>query len=209
MKAVLISIQPKWCEKIASGEKTIEVRKSRPKIETPFKCYIYATKKEYLQHIFKKGEYIFSDDHSMGKFDENIFVKNKHDWQGKVIGEFICDEISEIGNYEEVDHMLMPWVKDWETTKKLCENACMRDSDISEYLGEKKGYGWHISNLKIYDKPKELRVFKKPCPHGEDMSCHLCEKSGYAPDMQLDCFNAITRPPQSWCYVDELEADND
>ena len=44
MKAILISIRPKWVEKIASGEKTIEVRKTRPKIEMPFKCYIYCTK---------------------------------------------------------------------------------------------------------------------------------------------------------------------
>ena len=36
MKAVLMSIKPKWCEKIFSGEKTIEVRKTAPK-ETPFK----------------------------------------------------------------------------------------------------------------------------------------------------------------------------
>lgn len=43
-KAVLISIRPKWCERIASGEKTIEVQKTRPKLETPFKCYIYETR---------------------------------------------------------------------------------------------------------------------------------------------------------------------
>jgi predicted transcriptional regulator len=40
-QAVLISIRPKWCEKIISGEKTIEVRKMRPKMDMPFKCYIY------------------------------------------------------------------------------------------------------------------------------------------------------------------------
>ena len=43
-KAVMLSIRPKWVEKIASGEKTIEVRKTRPKLETPFKCYIYCTR---------------------------------------------------------------------------------------------------------------------------------------------------------------------
>lgn len=43
MKSVLISIKPKWCELIASGKKTIEVRKTRPKIEIPFKVYIYCT----------------------------------------------------------------------------------------------------------------------------------------------------------------------
>lgn len=42
-KSVLISIRPKWCEKITSGEKTIEVRKTRPKLDTPFRCYIYCT----------------------------------------------------------------------------------------------------------------------------------------------------------------------
>ena len=42
-KAALISIKPKWCEKIANGDKTIEVRKTRPKMNTPFKCYIYCT----------------------------------------------------------------------------------------------------------------------------------------------------------------------
>ena len=45
-KAVLISIRPEWCDKIASGRKTIEVRKTKPKLDTPFKCYIYMTKQK-------------------------------------------------------------------------------------------------------------------------------------------------------------------
>ena len=43
-KAVLISIKPKWCELIADGEKTIKVRKTKPKLKPPFKCYIYCCK---------------------------------------------------------------------------------------------------------------------------------------------------------------------
>ena len=39
-KAVLISIRTEWCEKIVNGRKPIEVRKTRPKMDTPFKCYI-------------------------------------------------------------------------------------------------------------------------------------------------------------------------
>ena len=42
-KAVLLSIRPEWCEKILGGEKTVEIRKTRPKLEPPFKCYIYCT----------------------------------------------------------------------------------------------------------------------------------------------------------------------
>lgn len=73
MKAVMLSIQPKWCEKIASGEKTVEVRKTRPKIETPFKCFIYET-----------------------NWSDNTYWKNRHKGKlGKVIGEFVCDRIDE------------------------------------------------------------------------------------------------------------------
>ena len=73
MKSVLISIQPKWCELIASGKKTVEVRKTRPKIEVPFKCYIYCT----------KGETIY--------LPRDIFGNEA--LNGKVIGEFVCDSI--------------------------------------------------------------------------------------------------------------------
>ena len=74
MKSVLISIKPKYCELIASGQKTMEVRKTRPKIETPFKCYIYCTK-----DFYRKGDGYFQ-----GKYC------------GKVIGEFVCDKIDKI-----------------------------------------------------------------------------------------------------------------
>ncbi len=74
--------------------------------------------------------------------------------------------------------------------------------EVKAYLGSKnRGYAWHISNLKIYDKPKELGEFIKPCDC-EDKSCYLCDKSGYAPDMILQCYNTVTRPPQSYCYVE-------
>lgn len=44
MNLVMISIHPKWCGLIASGEKTVEIRRTRPKFDTPFMCYIYCTK---------------------------------------------------------------------------------------------------------------------------------------------------------------------
>ena len=69
-KAVLISIRPKWCEKIISGEKTVEVRKNRPKLDTPFKCYIYCTQSGV----------------ALGAW-------GKH---GKVIGGFTCDRIDRL-----------------------------------------------------------------------------------------------------------------
>ena len=147
MKSVMISIKPKWCELIASGKKTIEVRRNRPKLETPFKCYIYCTKSKplignYEGHIFSMDE---------GDFDyynrNTIFKCN-----GKVFGEFVCDCIIPISiTYSDPDSRVA--LKEFPYT-------CLTDKQIIDYLGnDKTGYGWHISDLKIYDEPKELKRF--------------------------------------------------
>ncbi len=73
MKAVMISIQPKWVEKIVNGEKTIEVRKTAPKLETPFKCFIYMTQGKLKD---------------LGDYSQWIYENRM-----KVIGEFTCDKI--------------------------------------------------------------------------------------------------------------------
>ena len=136
MIAVLISIRPKWCEKIMSGEKTIEVRKTLPKMDTPFKCYIY-----------KCGN-------------------------GKVIGEFLCDEIIEDRTYGH--------------NEEFYREACMSAYDAAAYAMQSPMYGWHISDLRVYDHPRDLWEFTG-----------LREtKYGLAP-------GPITRPPQSWRYVEE------
>lgn len=160
MKSVLISINPKFVDKIVSGEKTIEVRKTAPK-EVPFKAYIYETKKEHLRVVFKKGDYIFSDDHNAGKFDENIFVKDRYSWQGKVVGEFICDKVYNLVNAfggimfaDENLNQLEPQL--------FRDMSCLTDEQTEDYLCDKDGYGLHITDLKIYDKPKELSEFNRP-----------------------------------------------
>ena len=177
MKSVLISIQPKWCELIASGKKTVEVRKTRPKLETPFKAYIYQTKKTWVYNIFSKIA----------------------DWQGKVIGEFVCNKIYEIGYdyfYPCGYEVSMGEI----SRKELYEKSCLSFCQIDDYLNMKLGYGWHISNLVIYDKPKELSEFKKinrECWYADlglaKRDCPECQNK--------KCF--LQRPPQSWCYVEE------
>lgn len=150
MKSVLISIRPKWCELIANIKKIIEVRKNRPMLETPFRCYIYETKARY--------------------------VKSKNGYGcGKVIGEFVCCRINRIAHcgtsnkdirlkivddfcYKEIDYEYL----------QKCQLAY---SELEMYSNGGDIYGWHISDLKIYDRPKELSEF------------------------------GLSRPPQSWCYV--------
>lgn len=134
-KAVLISIQPRWCELIASGKKTVEARKTKPNLETPFKCYIYQIKKG------KVGTGLFTcDGEIMGRS-----VKN-----GTVIGEFECDGFDE---FTPTDHGVK-----FRRFTSLSE-TCLSVTELRDYLNGQPGYGWRISNLVIYDTPKLLSEF--------------------------------------------------
>ena len=208
-KAVMISIRPKWCEKIASGKKAIEVRKTRPKLQTPFKCYIYCTQASVRYqticgcHVLNSDELYRHPEQGIKHGDsiELMLCENytKDNFlNGKVIGEFTCDLIYKLetrspgGSY---------YVKgeDQPTTNDVARQSCLTLKDMHEYLQAKVGYGWHISNLKIYDKPKELGEFKGLCK--VDADCCACPHYNYS---KMDCGGrTIKRPPQSWCYVEE------
>lgn len=195
-KAVMISIRPKWCEKICDGEKTIEVRKTRPKLETPFKCYIYCTQASVRYqticgcHVLNSDELYRHPEQGIkhGYSIELMLCENytKDNFlNGKVIGEFICDRIYELeprspgGSYYVKGESQL-------TTNDVARQSCLTLKDMHEYLQSKVGYGWHISELKIYDRPKDLGDFTG-----------LREtKFGSEPV-------TIKRPPQSWCYVEE------
>ena len=169
-EAVLISIRPKWCELIVNGKKTIEIRKTRPRLEPPFKCYIYCAKPkrpydDFISFVTGEG--------AVGFYGGR-----------KVIGEFICDGVVRL-NYELFDNAkdendgFYQW---WDSTSVWARNmdtkSCLTSNDFHDYLGTKGGYAWHISDLKIYDTQKKLREF------------------------------SLKRPPQSWCYVKELDGDD-
>lgn len=166
-KAVMLSIRPKWCGKIASGGKTIEVRKTRPKLDTPFKCYIYCTQSGV----------------ALGAF-------GKH---GKVIGEFTCDRIDRLAPANEPYGI-------YDIDDDYVLQTCFENGALWDYGHGTPLFGWHISDLKIYDKPRELRELKKSnrdCFYADlglaKRDCPDCKNSG--------CF--LERAPQSWCYVEE------
>ena len=176
-KAVLISIRPKWCELIANGTKTVEVRKSRPKLHTPFKCYIYCTQPRYPHE-----DYIETD-----------YPKPQFYGGGKVIGEFVCDSID---TYDD-DTIFSFRHEDYARWNDFdLDRACIHPEDLQDYSGGKWLYGWHISGLKIYDEPRALSTLCRPYECGDcdakwATDCNACHDKG-----------KIKRPPQSWCYVE-------
>ena len=208
MKSVLISIKPKWVELIANGKKTVEVRKTKPKIDVPFKCYIYQTKaKDKLVEVMKDGDSLYGETYH----GEPVFIKTfgKHHWDkgnGKVMGEFVCDGIDEIGYSPEMHGQYVSNIEN------LHEVSCVDFEEMFDYIADGFGYGWHISNLVIYDKPKELSGFYHYC--GDNPKCDGCEahyfsntecgKEDYCCSI-IDGCKPITRPPQSWQFVEEIE----
>ena len=187
MKSVLISIQPKWCELIASGKKTVEVRKTAPKLETPFKCYIYCTnKKPYLVwgDVFR-GNWETEFTHLSG-YNRKEAEKIWEVFNGRVMGEFVCDEIIV--------------AKHGEYCKIPIAKTNLDAYEFMDYADGKTIYGWHISNLVIYDTPKPLTDFVvRECLWHNIRNNGCIDASG---ERCLDC--RLKRPPQSWCYVEEL-----
>lgn len=221
MKSVMLSIRPKWVEKICHEigkdengkpiyEKRIEVRKSAPK-EVPFKAYIYCTKgKDGYEWLYR--------------VDNNGYGKAQS-WHGKVIGEFICDKVDDfycasvpyqrennLGYGQFIDNGVYK-VNGWNEgivferndryidtmlNNNDLKEMCLTAQGLFDYIGVGKHlYGWHISDLKIYDKPCELSEFKTDCKGCKERDTYHCKFYCYGE-------RPITRPPQSYMFVKEL-----
>ena len=153
MKAVMFSINRPHTDNIKIEAKTSELRTRPPKIDEPYKAYIY----EPL----------------------------KNGGCGKVIGEFTA--------FNEFTHRMCMGVP-----KHLVLSGCLSVEKIWAYTnkGEKDLTEISISDLVIYDKPKELSEFYR---HDTSYDNSF---GGYFEDR--DKRTPITRPPQSWCYVEEM-----
>ena len=188
---VLISIKPEWVDLIASGEKTIEVRKNFPNLRTPFKVYIYCTKGSS-----PKDQLWFAENGEDGKYVGDYLAN------GNVIGEFMCNEIIE-------------WTRDdygtncYDISDDDFEATCITlMDDFWEYGKGKSLYGWRISDLKLYDRPIAVTKFKQT----KVIRSYHKNKSRNIIHIDVDWLHRskrlevkyLTRAPQSWCYVDNM-----
>ena len=168
MEAILMSIKHKWCEKIFSGEKTVEVRKVAPKLKPPFKVYVYES--------IGQGE-----------------------GAGAVVGEFVCDSVVTM-ICAKID------VKKCRALPK-CERysagTCLTAKELYEYSKGDTLYGLHITAPKWYNTPKALSEFRKPDEPFHTVEINENGNVGFC-DGYIDG-EPITRPPQSWMYVEEIE----
>lgn len=156
------------------------------------KSVLFSINKPHTDHIRslrKKVELRTKPPKIDGAYKGFIYETKKFGGSGKVIGEFTAYNESTcrvcIGG--NLAHLAVKSQVPW--------------GDILKYsdYGKKDITAISISNLKIYDEPKELSEFIKPCP--TPFQCDKCN------DLveHFGCGLTITIPPQSWCYVEEKE----
>ena len=181
MKAIMISIKPKWIAKILNGEKTIEIRKTMPKCDLPIDVYIYCTShKNYTQSLYEVCE------EDGGGYDVDYYRPSEEDFilNGKVVAKFTLTQIWTFDKMtiltEQYNHLFI-------------KKSCLTKEELVNYIGDNVGYAWHIDNLEIFDKPKELSVFTIPCDFKcPKLGCCYCHKN-----------TRLNKAPQSWCYVED------
>ena len=193
MKAIMISIKPKWCAKIMNGEKTIEVRISKALANATQKLideygyaefYVYCTKgKDNLLELeFGKPKYKLESDCSYEDLEDSCDVLN-----GKVIFKFRCYKVEEIGMWNCSEYGTPTLMEE-----SLCLYSCLNFFELKDYIKDKPAYAIHISDLEIFDKPKEIGEFMIPCDFKcPELGCCYCHKN-----------TRLTKAPQNFCYVE-------
>lgn len=191
MDTYLFSMHPKWCERIFNGEKTIEVRKTAPK--PPFKVVVYCTKgntKIYLgkDRIFHTN---CAYDFETGELLENILMN------GKAIGEFICNEVSEYRCKKNKDG-----ASKYTISEKDFKDMAIDGFDLFDYADGKDLYGIHITAPKLYGEPKELGEFRKADRKNPTCGYSYCCKA-YCGSYDYCTAREVTRPPQSYMRIQD------
>lgn len=207
METILMSIHPKWCEKIFSGEKTIEVRKTAPK--PPFKVVIYCTKAKNTLYRTANGNYAMAGYEVKGDiitlYCEKEMTLTK--FNGKVIGEFICDE-TDTYQYEDSRQLMLGT---YHNKELLLYETCLTSQELDNYAKGKVVKLLHITSPRLYDKPSELGEFKSYKPIRKYTTKKAKEFSGDGINIEKLMHSSrvevstINRPPRSWQYINEVE----
>ena len=188
MKEIMISIQPKYVAGILNGKKIMEIRKTTPKCDLPIDVYIYCTKgKPKILDAKKRLE-----DYLNERYYSEECVLN-----GKVVSKFTLNKVEEI--------KCLPNTYQYETPNRnmlsLIKSACLDVGTLDDYLNRKIGYAWHIDNLEIFDKPKELYQFYGMKKAKSCLECMIGVPSKFCKNCLVPA--RLTKAPQSWCYVEK------
>ena len=207
MRAMILVLSPKESCDLLNGNLSVLARKKFPSDYVGW-VYIYCTKSQYEELWWYDG----TEDFRLYK--KGIANEEDTGWHlqnGKVVARFWCDKV------EELERTVYGYYKtNTITWSKIEDKICLRNKDLDIYFKAenhfgKVGYAIHITNLEIFDKPKEISKFEKlgsylnptiKCPKKDKGKCNL----GISPftNQWCGCEKAkLTRAPRSgWCYID-------
>jgi predicted transcriptional regulator len=199
MKSIILSVQPKWLEKILNGEKTIEIRKTNPKCELPIDVYLRCSKGK---------PYIVASYSGVVENEKPYYVDVR--FMPPVISEFINGKVVAKFTLNKVEKI--PF--DYDEHIRIYDKCCIDMEELISYSKSKTLYAWHIDNLIIFDKPKELGEFYK-CGYNEALKQQefnneqakgfSCFVGGVYPLEVIEKEYRLTKVPQSWQYVEVKE----
>lgn len=188
-KAILMSIQPKWLVKILNGEKTIEIRKTMPKCKLPVDVYLYCTKSKPYLMVGRNDNKTYLD--NGGK--KSVYSPN-HNYIGnrKIVAKFTLKHVSTCLNTDYGN-------------EEILKDAYLTKQELDDYVGKRKFFAWHIDDLVVFDKPKELSEFYGIIhyPKGQFLTPDICNYGeGYEEDEE-QCLKSfkVNKAPQSWQYI--------
>ena len=187
MKSILISIKPRFVGKILNGDKTIEVRKSMPKCDLPIDVYIYCTKDKGLLHKNCADIYWLEDKNFQAK-NKKLGIKTQPYLNGKVVAKFTLNKVEEI-----TPQMWTPKIE-----QEILEKSCLKENELFDYICSHDGtedkpfYAWNISNLIIFDKPKELWEFNY---------WNVVKNNKYIYG-EFPLKTQLTKAPKSWQFIE-------
>lgn len=223
-KSILISIKPKFVEKILNGEKTIEIRKTMPKCELPIDVYIYCTKG--TKHLV--APFRFLEGWKYKEYNDNTYYSCGctsnigDDINGKVVAKFTLNKIDKYDvdrpiYYQNSIRKNGKYIGELQSTElEILGDSWLTNEELENYLTDKndevidKFYAWHIDNLEIFDKPKDLNEFVYNCL--DDSKCENCPyyychntETDSEKGCSCDCKKPLSKAPKSWCYVRKEE----
>lgn len=193
MKAILITDKPKWCRLMMNGDKTVEARKGDKLYKATQKLideygyaefYVCCSKakhiKDYLQ--IENGKYVC-----------NVPKDYESELNGKVAFKFRCYKVSDFSKGELIYYKNDGWCGT-EVEHINTNGMCLSEEELHNYLKGKTGCAIHISDLEIFDKPKELSEFQG--------FCNSCAAFRVCKLNRELCNKSIKKAPQSFCYVE-------
>lgn len=201
-KAILISIKPKWCAKIMNGEKTIEIRKNKALANAIQKLidengyadiYVYCSKGKPNLWLPYEYDCFKLDISSQPYLSNKPIIDCDYKMNDKVVFKFRCYKVEEIEYVYSVKALRYVPKTNSLTDFRLIYDSGLTFNELNEYLKESGGYAIHISDLEIFDKPKELSEFN----HWTDKKIQW-----YSVGEKVKVMVSLTKAPQNMCYVE-------